>query len=211
VRSQEVSDHAARVRLSLRDNSETRRMYPFGFEAAVEYAVTQGRLVIHYRLTASSANREPMFFSIGNHITFVTPLIPGSDPGNVLLVTPSRQELLKEDRIPTGKTRRRSHAEGIRLADFERLSAVSLTGYDGDPWVLLRDPQGLAIRISHHASRIPPQPVVQFNLWGDAPNGYFSPEPWVGLQNSLNLRQGLVYLDPGQAFDWTIRVTPERQ
>jgi galactose mutarotase-like enzyme len=63
--------------------------------------------------------------------------------------------------------------------------------------------------MSHSASKLPEQPYVSFNLWGDAPQGYFSPEPWVGLQNSFVLNEGLVSLDPGELFYWTIRLTPE--
>ncbi len=53
-------------------------------------------------------------------------------------------------------------------------------------------------------------PVVLFNLWGDPEAGSFSPEPWVGLQNSLNLQQGLVRLSPGRSWTWTVRIRPER-
>ena len=134
-------------------------------------------------------------------------LVEGSDPAQMVLVTPSTQELLKTSyNTPSGETRPRSHAEGIELGDFERRIAVSLTGYEGDPFIVLRDPQGLAIRMSHHATSIPAQPVVLYNLWGDAIEGFFSPEPWVGLQNSLVMRKGLVYVDPGEQFDWTILI-----
>lgn len=94
--------------------------------------------------------------------------------------------------------------------EFERLSAVSLTGYKGDPFIVYRDPGGLAIRMSHSASKIPKPPVVLYNLWGDVAGGFFSPEPWVGLQNSLVLGQGLIRLRPGGVFEWTIRIEFER-
>ena len=49
--------------------------------------------------------------------------------------------------------------------------------------------------------------MILFNVWGDVRDGFFSPEPWVGLQNSLVQRQGLVYLDPGDDFLWDVRVS----
>jgi hypothetical protein len=67
----------------------------------------------------------------------------------------------------------------------------------------------LTLRISHHASKIPDPPVILFNVWGDVHSGFFSPEPWVGLQNSFVLRQGLIYLDPGAEFRWDVRVSYE--
>ena len=74
----------------------------------------------------------------------------------------------------------------------------------------LRDPAGLTIRMSHRASEVPNAPVILFNLWGDAAGGFFSPEPWVGLQNSLVMQKGLVRLPPGGGFDWTIRIEIRR-
>jgi hypothetical protein len=75
-----------------------------------------------------------------------------------------------------------------------------------EPYVILRDPQGLSLRISHHASQVPPDPVALFNLWGDPAAGFFSPEPWVGLQNSLASGKGLIRIQPGREFTWMIRV-----
>ena len=205
-----ADDAKAWARVSFSDSTETREMYPFGFRITVNYVLSGRRLELKYAIVAAQANTEPMPFSIGNHITFNTPLVKGSDPAKMVLITPSTQELLKTSySTPSGETRPRSHAEGIELGDFERRTAVSLTGYEDDPFIVLRDPQGLALRMSHSASSIPEQPVVLYNLWGDAQDGFFSPEPWVGLHNSLVMRKGLVYLDPGGQFDWTIRIEAE--
>lgn len=205
---QGANDSRAYVRLALTDSPETRESYPFGFRLELEHRVVDGRVELRYRVAAAEDNERPMPFSIGNHVTFRTPLVPGADPLALELVTPSSTEILKEGGLPTGETRPRSHPEPIELRNFEVREAVSLTGYEGDPRLLLRDPAGLSMRLSHTASRVPEQPVVLFNLWGDAAGGFFSPEPWVGLQNSLVLDQGLVRLEPGETFDWTVRIEP---
>jgi len=210
VVEQDADASRAFVRLALTDSPETRESYPFGFRLELEHRVADGRVELRYRVAAAGDNESAMPFSIGNHITFNTPLVPGADPLAVELISPSTTEILKESGLPTGETRPRSHADGIELGEFEVREAVSLTGYEGEPEVLLRDPAGLAIRLSHEASQVPEQPVVLFNLWGDAGDGFFSPEPWVGLQNSLVLGQGLVRLEPGEAFDWTVRIEPAR-
>jgi galactose mutarotase-like enzyme len=200
------------AKLTLSDTPATRKWYPFGFAIDVDYTLADGALSIAYHIRADKENRSPMPFSVGNHITFVCPLIPGSDPEEMELVTPSKTELLKTSYgLPTGKSRPRSHAEGITLGRFERLKAVSLTRYAGKPSILLRDPQGLAIRMSHTASQTPQQPVILYNIWGDAKGGFFSTEPWVGLQNSLVLGKGLVHLKPGRDFTWTIRIEFEHK
>ena len=207
VQRSAAEQEGVRALLVWGDSPETRDMYPFGFELAVEYELAGGILAIRYEVAADTENDDPMPFSIGNHITFVTPLVPGGDPGKVVLVAPSQEEILKTGYgIPTGETRARSHADGIELGDFERRVAVSLTNYAAEPYVELRDPAGLMIRMSHTASEVPGPPIILYNLWGDAPAGFFSPEPWIGLQNSLVSQQGLIRLDPGGRFHWTIRI-----
>ena len=213
VESQAADGESARALLSLSDSAETRAMYPFGFRCTVEYVVENGVLELRYVIAADAGNSEPMFFSIGNHITFLAPLVEGSDPAAMVLASPSTLEILKTAYgIPTGETRPLSYADGLELGDYPPLTATSLTGYpDGqDPFVEYRDPAGLTLRISHRASEIPDLPVILFNVWGDVRNGFFSPEPWVGLQNSLVQRQGLVYLDPGAEFLWDVRVSYEQ-
>jgi galactose mutarotase-like enzyme len=125
--------------------------------------------------------------------------------------TPCRDRLLKNDLgFPNGEIEPRSHADGLKLADWEVKVPISLTGYEGEPWVELEDPRGLTIRMSHRSSRKPEAPYIDFNVWGDPPQGYFSPEPWLGMQNSFNLRQGLISLEPGEQFEWTIRIEARR-
>lgn len=207
-----ATQESARALLALGDSPAAREMYPFGFTCSVEYLVTGGTLALRYVVRASAQNTEPMFFSLGNHITFVAPLLEGSDPNEMVLASPATLELLKTDYgIPTGETRPAAFGGGMRLGDYPPLVPTSLSGYPeaADPYVEYRDPAGLTIRISHHADRVPEQPVVLFNLWGDVRNGFFSPEPWVGLQNSLVQRQGLVFVDPGEEFAWTVRIAYE--
>ena len=211
-----ADEQSARTQLSLRASEQTRSMYPFDFRCTVEYVVRGGALELRYVVRADASNTEPMFFSIGNHITFVAPLVKGSDPEKMILKSPSSVEIVKTDYgIPTGETRPLSYKEGFELGKYPPLLATSLTGYPAgeDPYVEYSDPAGLTLRVSHRASSIPEDPVILFNVWGDVRSGFFSPEPWVGLQNSLVQKQGLTYLDPGTEFRWIVRVeyshTPE--
>ncbi len=51
---------------------------------------------------------------------------------------------------------------------------------------------------------------VLYNIWGEVPSGFFSPEPWVDLQNSLVLNQGLIRLRASRTVERTIRIEFER-
>jgi len=210
VLTRQAGPSAASVALGLEDTEETRQSYPFGFELRVEYRVAGGRLHVDYTVRASGGNTEDMFFSIGNHITFRVPFLEGTDPESMLFQTPSTVEYLKSaQRFPTGESKPRSFAEPARRRDFDAREAISLGGYEDKPSMRLADPRGLAVRITHEATSVPAEPVVLFNIWGDAREGYFSPEPWVGLQNSLNLQKGLVRLAPGERWEWKLELTIE--
>ena len=191
--------------LSLRDTPQTLASYPFHFQFQAEYTVSDGRLSIAYTVQSDSRNTDAMFFSIGNHITFRTPFLEGSRAEDMTFLSPSSVEYLKDAaNVPTGKQVARSFARAVKLGDLTADPAVSLGGYRDDPYVILVDPAGLAVKLSHRAETWPDAPVVQFNVWGDAKAGYFSPEPWAGIQNSFNLRQALISLAQGQKWTWTI-------
>jgi galactose mutarotase-like enzyme len=196
---------SAAVEVELIDDVETRRQYPFGFNFRIVYRLAAGRLTLTHRIAAARENDATMFFSIGNHVTFRLPLVPGSAPGDTTLQTPSRTELPKDaTTLPTGESRPLDLSQPSRLAEHSFLPPLGLAGYEGDPWLRLADPTGLAIVIAHRAERLPAGPCILFNLWGSPANGYFSPEPWVGLTDSLNRRAGLIELPPGETWEWEI-------
>lgn len=211
VRTQADEDGTV-VELTLADSAETRAQYPFSFRLQVTYRLREGRLELLHRAIAGANNDGEMFFSIGNHITFRMPLVAESDVKTIQLETPSTIAHLKDDAtLPTGERRARSFRAASPVVDLQFVPAISLGGYTGDPWLRLTDPAGLALRITHHAESLPPEPLVQFNLWGRPGDGYLSPEPVVGLQNPLNLRQGLIELPPGKAWAWRVWIDLERR
>jgi galactose mutarotase-like enzyme len=209
VESRGADSRAARLRLSVGDTARTRAWYPFGFLLSVEYVVQEGGASLNYAVRAAKQNTDEMFFSIGNHITFRAPFLKGTDAADIIFDTPSTVEYVKDDRnMPTGESRPRTFRK-VRLGEIPALRAISLGGYAGDPFMTLKDPAGLTLRMSHRASAWPPSPVLQFNLYGSTKDGFFSPEPWVGLQNSFNLRKGLVMLAPGAEWTWRIQLSTE--
>jgi galactose mutarotase-like enzyme len=152
-----------------------------------------------------------MFFSIGNHIGFAVPLLAGSPAMGVTVESPSRFEYLRgKNGAPDGTTRERRFAPSTPLKDLNFMPAMSVGGYDGDPWFLVTDGSGLSVKVSHRAQSTPASPFVQFNLYGGAAEGFFCPEPFVGLHNSLNTQTGQIDLAPGKSWTWLIRVELER-
>jgi galactose mutarotase-like enzyme len=206
-----TNETEAAVELVLKDDADSRAQYPFGFAVHVIYRVTDGRVEIHHEVKAAADNAAPMFFSIGNHIGFAVPLIAGSPTAGVTIESPSRFEYLRgSNGAPDGTTSERRFAPSTPLKDLKFMPAMSVGGYKGDPWFRLTDASGLGVKVSHQAQSTPPLPFVQFNLYGGTAEGFFCPEPFVGLHNSLNTQTGQINLDPGKSWTWLIRVEPER-
>lgn len=207
-----ANDQEAAVEVVLTDDAETRTQYPFGFELHITYRLHDGRVEMRHLVQAKATNTAPMFFSIGNHIAFAVPLVPGTAAETVKLESPSRFEYVRgADTTPSGETRPLSFDPPVPLKLFHAVPPLSVGAYEGDPWFRVLDPAGLAVKISHHPESWPTvPPFVQFNLWGGAAEGYFCPEPFVGVHNSFNKRAGLIELAPGKTWSWIIRVEPER-
>src|ERR1700761_7856375 len=165
---------AAFFTLCLTDSPDPRRDYPFAFRFTIRYVLEHDSLRIEQHIHADRANRQAMPFSIGNHLTFNIPLIPGSDARQVSLASPATVQVLTDSRgRPTGELRQVSFSAPRPVASMTPQVAVSLSGYGTThPWVTLRDPTGVGVRVSHNADRRPAGVPVLFNLWGDAAAGY---------------------------------------
>lgn len=202
-----ASAAGARAVLRIRDSAATRESYPFGFVLTVTYELAGGGLTIRYDVSAAAENTSAMPFAIGNHVAFNLPPSGQGSAGNVMLETNCRDEIVRDAAsLPTGVVQSWRGMPSLALADVRAVPAISLANCGKRARVGLRDPAGVTIEVTHEPDRLPKMPVVQFNLYGTAKDGYFSPEPWVGLQGGLNSGKGLTQVAPGQSWRWTIRV-----
>ena len=216
-------DHAWRLRafgrdgagpfaaLGLSSDPETRVHYPFDFELTVEYRLADEALRVRYTVEAGEENGGPMPFAIGNHVTFRAPLLGEGDAGDVRFHTDLPDQLIRGgDRAFSGRVEPSPFRGEQPLSALPRRNAVSLGGTTGPAELTVLDPSGLKLTLRHEASAEPSPPSIRFNLWADTEEGFFSPEPWLGTQNALNNGAGLLALAPGDAWFWTIEITPGR-
>jgi galactose mutarotase-like enzyme len=150
-----------------------------------------------------------MPFSIGNHITFKAPLINGPGEQELMFFSSQPDQLIRaDDGTFSGEVTESAFSGWRPVASLPQRKAVSVGGGDLPAELIVADPSGLQIRLRHRASSEPTEPFIQFNLWADQDEGFFSPEPWLGTQNSLNSGVGLVWLEPGANWQWNIEITP---
>jgi galactose mutarotase-like enzyme len=209
ITEQEITDSKASVTLQMTGMENWRDHYPFDYNLEVEYRLFADRLQLIYSVAASAANTGPMPFSIGNHVTFKAPMLDIGEAGDVRFHSDYPDQMLREETgnfagriIPT------KYPGWQPVSALPHRYAVSLGGTSGKAELLVEDPSGLWLKLSHQASSEPQDPVIRFNLWADTEEGFFSPEPWLATQNSLNTGAGLVRLEPGRNWNWQIDITP---
>jgi galactose mutarotase-like enzyme len=199
-----ADSRGARITVELTDSELTRKSYPFAFHLDATFALADGRLAVEYVVKSGASNREPMIFSIGNHIAFKLPFVQGTDPAEMLFETQSSVQLLRNTvGVLSGGQISRSFATPQTLGSFDAHEALALTGYrSNQPFVRLIDPQGMTLRLTQWAGSALPEPLVRFNVLAGPKLAFFCPEPFFGVQNSLNTRKGLVRLQPGGLWKW---------
>lgn len=197
------------VVLEMERSGQADANYPFDYRLRVRYQLGVDRLTLVYFIESGEDNQQPMPFSIGNHITFRAPLVAGSNAAGVKFKTDLPDLLVRNSgKVFTGKVVPSPYPEQHSIAELPHRSAISLGGRKGAAEILITDPSGLQLRLVHQASAEPAEPAVRFNLWVDTEAGFFSPEPWIGTQNSLNSGAGLVRIKPGQSWTWQIDIIP---
>lgn len=207
---QSADAQGARVTVQLRDSDITRKWYPYAFTLNATYELANGLLTISYDITSGSSNAEPMPFSIGNHIAYKLPFVEGTNPADMTFQTPNTTQLLRNPSGTglNGQSKPNSFATPRRLGDFDSRVALPLAGYHDLAYALVSDPGGVSLRITQTTSTSLPDTTMRFNVYGGPGVGYFCPEPYFGLMNSLNSRQGLVTLHPGQSWKWRLLLQP---
>lgn len=208
--SRSADGHGARVTVELRDSAETRKFYPFAFHLDATYTLANGQLTVDYVVKSDESNTGSMPFSIGNHLTFNVPLVKGSDPAKVKFETQNTTQLLRNTvGVLNGKSTPSSFYTPEALGSFDAHVALPLAGYRSQPFARLIDPSGMVVRVTQTTSTMLPEPLIRFNAYGGPKQGYFSTEPWFGVQNSLNTGVGDVKLQPGNSWRWRLQIEVE--
>lgn len=208
--SRSADARGARVTVELRDSEATRKYYPFAFRLDAAFELANGAVNVDYVVYSESSNSGPMPFAIGNHVAFNIPLIKGSDPEAVKFETQNTVQMLRNSAgVLNGESKPRSFDPPEALGTFDAHVALPLAGYKSQPFSRLIDPSGFTVRVTQTAASTLSEPLIRTNAYGGPTQGYFCPEPWFGVQNSLNTGVGLLQLPPGESWTWRLLIEVE--
>jgi galactose mutarotase-like enzyme len=199
-----------RVTVELRDSDATRKFYPFAFRLDATFELANGQLTVDYVVNSDAGNAGPMPFAIGNHLAFKVPLVKGSDAKAVKFETQNTVQMMRNAvGVLNGESTARSFYDPEPLGNFDAHVALRLAGYRSQPFARLIDPSGLTVRVTQTSTTTLEEPLIRTNAYGGPAQGYFCPEPWFGVQNSLNTGVGAVKLNPGESWRWRLLLEVE--
>ena len=206
-----ATDSCAWAECSFQSDEATRKMYPFDFALRVTHTLEAAGIRSSYVLTAGD-NVEPMFFSMGNHLTVNFPFTGEGEFEEGVIVSPTNELAeIDEKSLLTGRGLPKDLTRGATLRDRQLWDAV-LHGHSADhAFVELRDPASFGLRVSQSEVAAPErrrfrEPHVRFVFYGNREEGYFCPEPWLGGPNSLVTREGVAELQAGERFEWEMKI-----
>lgn len=206
----DAGDAAARFRL--RDNAQTRAVYPFAF--ALELIFEVAGATLRMRAEVANLGDEAMPFSFGFHPAFAWPLPDGgakadhrivfeqAEPLEVRRIDPASGLLLPETEPTPVQGRELMPDAGLFEADaliWDRLASRALR---------FASPQGPGLDIA-----FPDTPML--GIWQKPGAAYLCIEPWQGIADPAGYdgdfrdKPGVVLLPPGESRRFRMDVTVE--
>ena len=203
-------------RLVLRDDADTRAMYPFRFALEVGYRLDGDRLAVEYRLHNPGDTMLPA--SLGAHPAFRWPLVEGTRKQAHRLLF-ARDEPAPIRRVDGGLLRARSEPSPIQgriLPLDDRLFAEDA--------VILEHPASDSLRFEvpsddprhpdHPALVIAWHGMIQLGIWSKPGAAFLCIEPWHGLASPAGYngafadKPHLMHLEPGAEarLGWSVAV-----
>jgi galactose mutarotase-like enzyme len=202
-----LSRQKTSCRLELRDDEESRAIYPFAFRLILSYEVAGAAL--HISFTLENPGDVVLPASVGAHPAFNWPLAPGTakdahrivfadrEPGPIFQV---KGGLLEEATVP-------SPVLGRMLALDEALFDADALIFKPSHSQAVRyeAPGGPALNVSWEG-------FTELGIWSRRGGDFVCIEPWlgyaspVGFDGEFTEKPGLMHLAPGEARTMTVTI-----
>lgn len=201
-------DHAVFL---LRDDEQSKSVYPFSFEFRIRYSVSDNALAVTYDV--KNTGDEELYFSVGAHPAFKVPIVDGPGYTDYYLSfdkkeTAPRWLISAEGTIDTDSEALLNDTRQLPLKkELFLRDAVVLKNLQS-PGVTLKSDR------SPHGLRMDFPGFPYMGIWAAKNADFVCLEPWCGIADSVNASQqltekeGINRLQPSEGFSrtWTVRV-----
>jgi galactose mutarotase-like enzyme len=197
------------LRFGLRDDEESRKIYPFAFDFQMEYRLEGEMLSVNYRI--ENPGEGPLYFSVGGHPAFVCPLKEGESFADYRLEFEQAEKLERETLqmgLRTGQTE--------PVLQNESLLPLSHRLFDQDA-LIFKNPKSNKVRLvsgKHaHGVELAFADFPYLGVWSKAGQAPFvCLEPWLGLadsqhsQGEISRKEGIQLLQPGEELGLSFQI-----
>jgi len=172
----------------LRDDEETKKVYPFAFEFRLKYSLYENSLAVSYSI--NNSGKEDLYFSVGAHPAFKIPLVQGTQYTDYYLQFNQEENASRWPISPDGliettplpllqNTNRLNLAKDLFLKDALVLKGLGSTivslGSDKTP----------------HGFRFDFPGFPFMGIWAAKNADFVCIEPWCGIADSVTTNQQL--------------------
>lgn len=172
----------------LRDDEETKQVFPFAFEFRIKYTLYESSLAVTYAVT--NTGKEDMYFSVGAHPAFKIPIVKGTDYTDYYLQfnqeeSAPRWPISKDGLIETTPLPLLQHTNRLNLSkDLFLKDALVLKGIGSTIVTLRSDKTERGFRFD-----FPGFPFL--GIWAAKNADFVCIEPWCGIADSVETNQQL--------------------
>ena len=182
-------------------DTAARGSYPFDYEFQVSYRF-EG-LGLYVELELSNRGNTPIPWSAGHHFYFTVPWTPGLRRSDYLLEIPAGRAVRHYE---SGRLVEAPGLTGRESLDHPDLADTIFTNLRGHTFQLTEQPTGqkLKFRTGFNNTVSRDAAVV---TWTESPQSpFYCIEPWMGPPNSVENKQGLHLVGPGQTQKFTVEI-----
>ncbi|MEK6796549.1 MAG: aldose 1-epimerase family protein [Spirochaetota bacterium] len=197
-----------RMMFQLTSDASTKKQYPFDFRFTIGYRLDNYSLITDY--IVENIGRDSMYFSVGGHAGFNTPLEKGGSKNDFDIMferdeTASRRYLNKENTAENNDAALNGSLMRITDDTFSR-GALALAN-------LRSRKMTLASRVSHHGVTVQFEEFPCFGIWSPSAEAPFiCLEPWHGIMPrvdaspDITVKEGIRMLEPQRTFATSYRI-----
>ena len=181
------------------------KFFPFDYHLSTSQQLSSNGLEISFRVEASSGNAGLMPFALGLHFTFDFSSWWGDDwlQGSVEHLG---RFAWRTNKFAQASERFELPSESICLLDPAVESAIIPARLD-EPVRLVSADRDRELEMSFETVSAASEGDLIWVSCLDPQNRFFCLEPWVGWPNAINSGQGRVDLEPGQAWQFRVRLS----
>jgi galactose mutarotase-like enzyme len=188
------------LRLTLRDNEQTRAVYPFHFNVELWYEISHRNLFC--RQIYTNHGDRPMPYYAGFHPYFLTPP-PRSGKEKVILNFRPERRMLYNERLTHIIGEQDLFNLPISVADPQIHEQLLQLGEERE--CHLQFPNGDLLNLA--AEGVEDKNLFPYiQIYSPADQPFICIEPWMGYPNALNKGEGVRWLAPGQSEHGVLRL-----